>query len=37
MSKHTNARELWRSELRAAAEPLWDAFMMHKPPALGAF
>ena len=37
MSKHTNARELWRSELGDAAEPLWDTFMMHKPPALGAF
>lgn len=32
MNDNTEARELWRSEIGAAADPLWDAFRMVEPP-----
>jgi len=35
MTYDTDTRDLWRSELGDASEPLWDAFKMAKPPALG--
>ena len=35
MTYDTDTRDFWRSELGDASEPLWDAFKMAKPPALG--
>lgn len=32
MNGNTDTRELWRSEIGAAADPLWDAFKMVEPP-----
>jgi hypothetical protein len=36
MTNDTDTRDFWRSELGDASEPLWYAFKMAKPPALGA-
>lgn len=35
MTNDTDTRDFWRSELGDDSEPLWDAFKIAKPPALG--